>query len=247
MVGTNHVSKRSREEVETILRVRPAKVLVELCESRAKSTKSNKKPSWLLVVGGLLEKIGVTSPGMREAVARALGLVDSQGGDMTTAMETAETVGAEVILADVDFDETCRKLRGVLAPSLAKVAWAVPDASAMRIVTEAVAAGRNAPDVDEAVDRATKVLERHNNYRIVVSAFETMLPELYDVLVHQRDQRLTENLQSAVEGAKGRPVVCVVGLAHVDGIEKRFLSDDASINYIVGAPDKKNNYKLFNS
>mmetsp|Transcript_25144 Transcript_25144/g.81305 ORF Transcript_25144/g.81305 Transcript_25144/m.81305 type:complete len:281 (+) Transcript_25144:380-1222(+) len=235
VVGTNHVSARSREEVATtIARVRPRVVVVELCERRAGKFSvgaATEQPLWVRVlVDGVLARTGLRMAGLREALLEVLGLVENQGGDMREAMRAAKDVGADVVLGDVDCNETWRKLAAARPPTMSAL-WeaAAPliKSEALAVVEDALRAARDASTVDEAVDRMTDVVEDDlNTARRLPEALETLSPACYDVLVHQRDRHLAARLRTAARDAHGEAVVAVVGLAHVRGLRRHFLDDD---------------------
>jgi len=238
VVGTSHVSKKSREEVRsTIERVRPAKVVVELCAERARgmSTQQQRRnPGSLLDM--LLTQLGFSAArgsAVRDYAMRALGLVAAQGNDMVEAMRAAEATGADVVLGDVELSETWRRARSALSlaslPQLLSEARDLNHTAAGAILSEAIGHLRGGNDLDEAVEKATAVMERDlTTDRHVPRAFERLAPELYDVIVHSRDQHLADSLLTAAKHSSGRPVVAVVGLAHLHGLTNRFLSSSSS-------------------
>lgn len=81
----------------------------------------------------------------------------------------------------------------------------------------------SSPEFNKAFEDMTdfeSVIERMK-HRTVVSAMQNCLekinPELINVLVHERDEYMVKELLKL----EGR-VVAVVGLGHLDGIEKRW-------------------------
>ena len=111
LVGTAHVSKESAELVKTVIEEeRPDTVCVELCQSRYQSIQQKdrwqdtdivkvikEKKSFLLLSNLLLASF-------QKRIAKQFDI--KPGQEMITAIETAETVGAQIHLADRDIRTT---------------------------------------------------------------------------------------------------------------------------------------------
>ena len=66
--------------------------------------------------------------------------------------------------------------------------------------------------VEDVVER----LKTRHHARLLVSSMRRVAPDAVRVLLDERDAVLTE----AIRSAPGRRVVAVVGMAHMDGIER---------------------------
>ena len=107
LVGTAHVSKKSAQLVKTVIEEEnPDTVCVELCQSRYQAIQQKdrwqdtdiikvvkEKKSFLLLSNLLLASF-------QRRIAKQFGI--KPGQEMITAIETAETVGAQIHLADRD-------------------------------------------------------------------------------------------------------------------------------------------------
>ena len=231
LVGTAHVGKKSREEVvEIITTVKPKAVMVELCRERAAA---------LTRRGGfggggrdgaatraMLERFGLDAKSAELALSifeRVAGFVGEQGGDMLAALETGRRIDAKIVHGDVSGATTERAVRAaaqrlISSPTdaAALAARLGTDTDVMRIVGAMGKAAMGGGGLDAMVagclDRDTAarlgaVLDRH-------------APELATALLHERDEHMSRELSSAA--ASYGTVVGVVGIAHMDGIERRF-------------------------
>lgn len=78
--------------------------------------------------------------------------------------------------------------------------------------------GKSALDASVIAELVEKLKDRQSA-RELVQCMEKMMPDYMRVLLHERDEYLANSLKKA----QGTRVVGVVGLAHLDGIERSFL------------------------
>ena len=75
----------------------------------------------------------------------------------------------------------------------------------------------------ETVSSAMAVLKQRDNVRALSQYLKSELPPLYTALIAERDEYMANSLLQS----PGKRMVAVTGLAHMDGIERRFLSASA--------------------
>ena len=68
------------------------------------------------------------------------------------------------------------------------------------------------------------LLKTRENTRVLADYIQRELPPLYTALIAERDEYMANSLLQS----PGKRMVAVTGLAHMDGIERRFLSASAA-------------------
>ena len=111
LIGTAHVSKESANLVKTTIETeKPDAVCVELCESRYQSIR--KKDRWqdMNIINVIKEKktflllANLLLASFQKRIAKKLDI--TPGAEMIQAMDSAESVGAKIALADRDIRVT---------------------------------------------------------------------------------------------------------------------------------------------
>ena len=208
IIGTMHVSPRSREEVlRTIEQEKPTAIAVELDPLRFRGITSGVKV-------GLKESLQFGRSGLvsyllakfEERLGEEFGM--APGGEMLAAIEAAGRLGAPLLLIDEDIRNIMSKI--LAAPLRERLLLALESLSFFL------------PGVGGA---ATEELGNPvESYREMVFEFRNRYPYLYRVLVEERNAIMALNLIRAVDELRNkrikRPlIVAVVGLGHVKGIE----------------------------
>lgn len=148
--------------------------------------------------------------------------------DMLAGVDGAREVDAEVICGDVPMVDTVAQLRGeLLATSLPALATALHrpevahDLEDLGLNVDVFALLRGDPAAAQAVTMIVERLKNRARVRRLVRVASAAAPRLCTVMLHARDARLASTLRQspACDGAS----VCVVGLAHMDGIARRYL------------------------
>lgn len=229
LIGTAHVSEESAQEVlEVIEKVKPSTIVVELCEARAERLLAKERGgvpfaprhplAWLLA--SLYDYF------------RLLGR--EPGKEFKVALQEAKKLKAKVVLADQDINVTVRKLQHVLWAAL-RAHPSIIGAVAVGAVRAAVGGvrsllspaawlgrgGRGQGPGDEPGGRGLDILKQieemksRKRIREVERELQRLSPRLVEVAIRERDSIMLEHLLKC-EGK----VVAVVGLAHMDGIER---------------------------
>ncbi len=209
LLGTAHVSRESVQMVQQVISdEKPDTVCVELCEARYLSIQHKDrwqntdivkvikdKKSFLLLANLLLASF-------QKRIAKKLDV--KPGAEMIAAIETAETVGAAIHLAD-------RDIRTTLARTWRSMGmW-----SKIKLMAQLIVSFGEIDDIQEAdVERMkqTDVLET------LLSEIGQSHPELKRILIDERDQYLAEKIRQA----PGKKIVAVVGAGHVQGISNNW-------------------------
>ncbi len=106
IIGTSHVSRRSIKEVkETIERLRPACIGVELCPARFHALSSKQKPNLRY---GLL--VWVFS-WLQRKLGERVGVLP--GSEMLAAIEAGRKVGAKIFFIDKNIEEIVYSLKKI--------------------------------------------------------------------------------------------------------------------------------------
>lgn len=208
IVGTAHVSAKSAELVESVVRdVQPDSVAVELCAPRFRALKNPeewKKTDIVQVIRQgktylLLAQLLLS--GFQKKIGQKLGV--QPGLEMLRAVQVAEELGAETVLADREVSITLRRTWGALG------FW-----GGLKLLGTLLAESF-APSEDlseEEIERlkTADVLEE------AMQEFANALPTVRESLIDERDKYLASKIRSA----PGNKVVAVVGAGHVPGITK---------------------------
>lgn len=217
VVGTAHVSEASAEQVKrAIQEYQPSTVMVELCQSRADKLRRQLDQGH----GGAMEELLrlVMGPGNVGAKALQLGLgmfyrffrsagMDP-GKEMVVAMQEADRIGAELIYGDQDVRFTLSKLQQALSVSdILKILQPQPVPEELKQLLG------GSKDLKMAVER----IKNRKAVRLMAEGMRKQLPHVVRIMLDERDEYMTKVLHDL----PGR-VVAVVGLAHLDGIEKNW-------------------------
>jgi len=142
--------------------------------------------------------------------------------EFEAAIEAADGVGAEIIAADLEFEE----LIGAVARSMSPLGWVN---LGMTIMSESIGM-RPVDPVRRVKDESMVEWEERrrdvNTARASKEHGENGSPELSRVLVDDRDARFAQMCLELIDGDESRlegggqgcVIVCIVGLVHLDGV-----------------------------
>ena len=200
LVGTAHVSQKSVEEVERVIREeRPDTVCVELDEGRYKMLTDDSAWRSLDIVQVIKQKrvLFLLSSLALGAYQRRMGekLGVRPGAELLAAVRAAEEVGAHVVLADRDVQATLKRTWSNLG------FW---DRS--QIVSGLLAAPFAVDDIDES---KVEELKDKDTIGEMMHAVAREMPRIKVPLIDERDQFLMSKIQEA----PGRKIVGVVATA----------------------------------
>jgi pheromone shutdown-related protein TraB len=224
LIGTAHVSRESADlVVKVIEEEKPDTVCIELCESRYKAIKQKnrwqntdlikvirEKKSFLLLSNLLLTSF-------QKKIGQKLGI--KPGEEMIRAMDSADSVGAHIHLADRDIRITLSRTWRLMG------LW-----TKMKLLAQLVT---SMGEVDSIKEEDIEKMKDKDVLETLLSEIGKTLPELRRILIDERDMYLTEKIRSA----PGKRIVAVVGAGHVPGI-KRGWNEAIDLNALDELPPK---------
>jgi len=241
LVGTAHFSKESVRDVrETIRKVRPNVVVIELCGERqlmlqyseedilreAAEINFAKVRHYIRrdgVVAGIMQSLFLK---LSAELTKKLGV--APGGEFRAAYEEGVKQGARIVLGDRRINVTFKRVLSSLN-FFQKLRFyytiATTLSTDLTITAEEVEKMKNKDMVDMLVGELAKEF-----------------PTVTKVLVDERDKVLAFSLKSAAELAPAFPstppmvVVGVVGMGHVKGIQSYWDTEITGIDEIVSVP-----------
>ena len=211
LVGTAHVSKESARLAKTVIEEeKPDTVCVELCSSRFQAIQQKdrwqdtdiikiikEKKSFLLLSNLLLASF-------QKRIARQFDV--KPGEEMITAIHTAESVGAQIHLADREIRTTLSRTWRVMG------FW-----SKIKLIFQLVLSLGQLEDIKE---EDIEQMKQQDVLESLLAEVGKSLPEIKTILIDERDQYLAEKIRTA----PGDRVVAIVGAGHIPGIQKNWNS-----------------------
>jgi len=209
IVGTAHISKKSVEEVKEVIdAVQPDTVCVELCETRYKSlTDENvwKKLNIFEVIKQgktlyLLAHLALSS--FQRRMGEKLGV--KPGAELMAAVQKAEEVDAELVLADRNVQTTLKRTWANLS------FWDKANVFGGLVASTFTGGG-------EITEEELEKIKQKDQLSEMMKEFAKTFPSIKEPLIDERDQYL----MSSIEEAPGEKIVAVVGAGHVEGMTKQ--------------------------
>jgi pheromone shutdown-related protein TraB len=223
VIGTAHVSAKSAELVESVLRdLKPDTVAVELCEPRYRALRNPEEWKKLDIVAVLrqgkafLLLAQLMLGGFQKKVGKKLGV--KPGAEMLRAVEVADELGATTVLADREVTITLRRTWASLGFwGGLKVLWS--------LMLEGLSDGEELGEEEIERLKTADVLEE------AMQDFAKALPQVRESLIDERDRYLA----SKIFKAPGNRIVAVVGAGHVPGIS-RYLYEEIDVTPLEQVP-----------
>jgi pheromone shutdown-related protein TraB len=129
------------------------------------------------------------------------------GEEMITAINTAESTGAQIHLADRDIRTTLSRTWRVMG------FW-----SKIKLVFQLTL---SLGQLDEIKEEDIEKMKQQDVLETLLAEVGKSLPALKSILIDERDQYLAEKIRTA----PGNKIVAVVGAGHIPGIKKYWDSD----------------------
>jgi pheromone shutdown-related protein TraB len=212
LVGTAHVSRESSRQVKSVIEEeKPDTVCVELCQSRFQAIQQKdrwqdtdiikvirEKKSFLLLSNLLLASF-------QKRIAKQFDV--KPGEEMITAINTAESTGAQIHLADRDIRTTLSRTWRIMG------FW-----SKIKLVFQLTL---SLGQLDEIKEEDIEKMKQQDVLETLLAEVGKSLPALKSILIDERDQYLAEKIRTA----PGNKIVAVVGAGHIPGIQKYWNSN----------------------
>jgi len=212
LVGTAHVSKESVQLVSSVIEEqKPETVCVELCQSRYQSIKQKERWQDTDIVKVIKEKksflllSNLLLASFQKRIAKKLDI--KPGQEMIQAIESAETIGADVHLADRDIRTT-----------LARTWRAMGFWGKIKLLFHII---MSMGEVEELNEEDIEKMKQQDVLESLLAEVGKSLPVLKNILIDERDQYLAEKIRKA----PGEKIVAVVGAGHISGIKEHWNAD----------------------
>lgn len=224
IVGTAHVSKESDELVRHVIEtVKPDAVCVELCASRLQSIRQKERWRDMDIIKVIKEKkaflllSNLILASFQRRIADRMDI--KPGQEMLTAVDCAESLGAELVLAD-------RDIRVTLGRTWRRLGlW-----GKLKLLFQLLLSLGEAEEVSkEDIEK----MKQEDMLESLLAELGQSMPMLREVLIDERDRFLTQKIRSA----GGENVVAVVGAGHVPGIRK-YWDQDIDVDALSTLPPK---------
>jgi pheromone shutdown protein TraB len=230
IVGTAHVSDLSAKLVaNTIDSVEPTLLMVELDGKRVKGFGGEAPPGEKAAVaskpnigtrlGAFL--IGSVLKSMYASLEK-LGL--DTGEEFSVALSRAKKLNIPVLLADRDVDQTLRRLSEAAQVTSQEDLEKFEKALGSTELSGALQISMEGKD-KQSVEASVELIKKRETVRTLVATFKETVPTLYDALVGERDEYMTNKLLERLGQSKEKQtVVAIVGMAHEDGITRNLTA-----------------------
>ena len=144
------------------------------------------------------------------------------GDEFVQAIKEGQKIGAAVVLGDQDVEVTLRRLTEALAQTdLNKLID--PDSDLERSMKELLPGGGNGSpeDFKNELSSYVETIKTRDNVKRIMAQLKEVAPALVQVMLTERDAYMSAGLDTLNDFSV---VTAVMGLAHVDGVERNLKS-----------------------
>ncbi len=224
LVGTAHISKESTKLVASVIEEEnPDTVCVELCESRYQAIRQKDRWQNMNIIKVIKEKkaflllSNLLLASFQKRIADKFDI--KPGAEMIKAIETGESIGAEIHLADRDIRVTLSRTWRAMG------LW-----GKIKILFQLLL---SVGKIDEISEEDIEKMKQEDMLQTLLSDVEKSLPALGNILIDERDRYLSHKIKEA----PGEKIVAVVGAGHISGI-KRYWNTEIDIDELKEIPPK---------
>ncbi len=226
IIGTSHIAKQSLQEVEeTIGKLRPAIVAVELDRPRAQALLKGERGSLKLsdmrrvgVKGFLFAWLGAYA---ERKLGELVGM--KPGEEMLKAMQLAQQTLARVALVDQDISITLRRFSETLTwREKARIAIDVVKGAIFK--TGMIGFDLTTVPKKELIKKLTDQLKKR-------------YPNIYLVLIAERNEVIAHRLIHLMREFPEDQIMAVIGAGHVEGVVEIIKSKSQISKKALKAPD----------
>ena len=225
LVGTAHVSRESAQLVKTVIEAEtPDAVCVELCPSRYQSIRQKDRWREMDIIKVIKEKkaflllSNLLLASFQKRIAKKFNI--NPGQEMIQAIDSAETLGADIHLADRDIRVTLSRTWRVMG------IW-----NKIKLLFSMV---MSMGEIEDIKEEDIEKMKQADVLESLLSEVGKSMPTLRKILIDERDQYLSQKIKTA----PGQKIVAVVGAGHVPGIKKCW-ADDIDIEKLEQLPPKR--------
>ncbi|MBU4002322.1 MAG: TraB/GumN family protein [Proteobacteria bacterium] len=212
ILGTAHVSEESARQAQDLINtLKPDTVCIELCESRYHAIRNKQKWQETDIVQVIKEKkaffllSNLILTSFQKRIADKFEI--KPGEEMIRAIETGESIGAQIHLVDRDIRIT-----------LSRVWHAMGLWSKMKLMFQMLL---SLGDVDEIEAADIEKMKQEDVLETLLAEIGKSMPELRAILIDERDAYLSQKIKHA----PGEKIVAVVGAGHLPGIREKWETE----------------------
>ncbi|SFE43094.1 TraB/GumN family protein [Alteribacillus iranensis] len=224
LIGTAHVSRQSVDEVKQVIESeQPDAVCIELDEQRFQAMMEGNKWKDMNIFQVIKERksslllMNLAISSFQKRMAKQFGI--EAGQEMKQGIESAEHIGAELVLADRNIQITFARIwREVGFWGRAKLLMGI----ILSIFSK-----------DTITEKELEEMKSQDTLNAVLHELTETFPRLKKPLVDERDQYLSHKIKEA----PGEKIVAVLGAAHVPGIKKE-IKREQNIEELTKVPPK---------
>jgi len=132
------------------------------------------------------------------------------GEEFVVAIKEGQAVGASILLGDRNVQVTLRRLTEALGKTDLK------KLSSFEIPEEDKFLSEISMDNSDSIRNTVELLKRREAIRPIMAALKDAAPDVYNAMIAERDEYMANMLRYC----NGKRIVAVVGMAHMDGIER---------------------------
>lgn len=205
LIGTAHVSKKSAEEVKAIIETeQPDTVCVELDEQRYQAIRDEDRWKKMDIFQVIKEKkatlllLNLVISSFQKRMAKQFGI--KPGQEMIQGIESAEQIGAHLVLADRNIQIT-----------FARIWHSIGFMGKVNLMMQLLASiFQNETITEEELEK----MKSKDMLDSMLAEFTAAFPKLKEPLIDERDRYMAQKIKEA----PGNKVVAVLGAAHLPGV-----------------------------
>ena len=222
IIGTSHIAKQSLEDVEKeIVEGKPDIIALELDRRRLYSL--FKKPGKIRIYD--IKRVGIKGfifsligAWVEKKLGKLVGV--SPGSEMKKAVKLAKRDGIKIALIDQDIETTLKRFSQSLTW---KEKW-----NFIVDIVKAIFVRKKVIEFD-----LTKVPSR-NVIKKLVGQLKKRYPNIYKVLIEERNNVMAENLRKIMEMYPDKKILAIIGAGHEDDILNLIKNPSISYSFSVG-------------
>lgn len=224
LIGTAHVSRKSVEQVKEVIEAeQPDAVCVELDEQRYQAIRDEDRWKKMDIFQVLKEKkatlllLNLVISSFQRRMAKQFGI--KPGQEMIQGIESAEKIGAKLVLADRNIQVT-----------FARIWHNIGFMGKVSLLGELMASIFQKESITEEELEEMKSKDMLDS---MLNEFTTSFPRLKEPLIDERDRYMAQKIKEA----PGNKVVAVLGAAHVPGVVRE-LAHEHDLRALTQRPPK---------